>query len=77
MWMVKRTRKRVPGSSRPVASGDPLHPTRERAALPVGTRVAMDPNIACRICHEGRRGDVCLRPRCVALGVDLHGSLAD
>jgi L-iditol 2-dehydrogenase len=37
----------------------------------------VDPNIACGICHECRRGDVCLCPRRVALGVDLDGGLAD
>jgi 2-desacetyl-2-hydroxyethyl bacteriochlorophyllide A dehydrogenase len=47
------------------------------AALPVGTRIAVDPNIACGSCRECRRGDVCLCPRRVALGVDLDGGLAE
>lgn len=43
----------------------------------VGTRVAVDPNIACGVCRECRRGDPCLCPRRVALGVDLDGGLAE
>jgi len=45
--------------------------------LPVGTRVAVDPNIACGVCRACRRGDVCLCPRRVALGVDRDGGLAE
>jgi L-iditol 2-dehydrogenase len=48
-----------------------------QVALPVGTRIAVDPNIACGRCRECRRGDVCLCPRHVALGVDLDGGLAE
>jgi L-iditol 2-dehydrogenase len=51
--------------------------TGAEAALPVGTRIAVDPNIACGSCRECRRGDVCLCPRRVALGVDLDGGLAE
>jgi threonine dehydrogenase-like Zn-dependent dehydrogenase len=51
--------------------------TGAEAALPVRTRIAVDPNITCGICHECRRGDVCLCPRRVALGVDLDGGLAE
>ncbi len=47
------------------------------ARLPVGARVAVDPNIACGVCRECRRGDVALCPRRVALGVDLDGGLAE
>jgi len=43
----------------------------------VGTRVAVDPNIACGVCRECRRGDICLCPRRVALGVDRDGGLAE
>ena len=45
--------------------------------LPIGTRVAVDPNISCGVCRECRRGDVALCPRRVALGVDLDGGLAE
>jgi threonine dehydrogenase-like Zn-dependent dehydrogenase len=51
--------------------------TGTEAALPAGTRIAVDPNIACGSCRECRRGDVCLCPRRVALGVDLDGGLAE
>ncbi len=51
--------------------------TGDGALLPAGTRVAVDPNIACGRCHECRRGDVCLCPSRVAIGVDLDGGLAD
>jgi len=47
------------------------------ARLAVGTRVAIDPNIACGVCRECRRGDICLCPRRVALGVDRDGGLAE
>ena len=47
------------------------------ARLAVGTRVAVDPNIACGLCRECRRGDVCLCARRVALGVDRDGGLAE
>ncbi len=50
---------------------------REGGAPPVGTRVAVDPNIACSVCRDCRRGDPCLCPRRVALGVDLDGGLAE
>ena len=43
----------------------------------VGTRVAVDPNIACGRCRSCRRGDVALCPQRVALGVDLDGGLAE
>lgn len=45
--------------------------------LTVGTRVAVDPNIACGRCPACRRGDVTLCERRVALGVDLDGGLAE
>jgi len=47
------------------------------ARLVIGTRVAVDPNIACGVCRECRRGDACLCPRRMALGVDLDGGLAE
>jgi hypothetical protein len=37
----------------------------------------VDPNIACGNCRACRRGDVCLCPHRVALGVDLDGGLAE
>jgi threonine dehydrogenase-like Zn-dependent dehydrogenase len=37
----------------------------------------VDPSLACGNCRECRRGDVCLCPRRVALGVDLDAGLAD
>ncbi|MGH2411944.1 MAG: alcohol dehydrogenase catalytic domain-containing protein, partial [Chloroflexota bacterium] len=43
----------------------------------VGTRVAVDPNIACGTCADCRRGEPCLCPARVALGVDLDGGLAE
>ncbi len=59
----------------------PLHAVADAAGgtgvPPVGTRVAVDPNIACGVCRECRRGDSCLCPRRVALGVDLDGGLAE
>ncbi len=45
--------------------------------MQVGTRVTVDPNISCGECLECRRGDPCLCPRRVALGVDLDGGLAE
>ena len=47
------------------------------APIQVGVRAAVDPNIACGACRECRRGDPCLCPRRVALGVDLDGGLAE
>lgn len=47
------------------------------ATVSMGARVTVDPNIACGDCRECRRGDVCLCPRRVALGVDLDGGLAE
>jgi L-iditol 2-dehydrogenase len=46
-------------------------------ATPIGTRVTVDPNISCGHCLECRRGEPCLCPRRVALGVDLDGGLAE
>jgi L-iditol 2-dehydrogenase len=46
-------------------------------AIEVGTRLTVDPNISCGICVECRRGESCLCPRRVALGVDLDGGLAE
>jgi L-iditol 2-dehydrogenase len=46
-------------------------------SIPHGTSAAIDPNIACGTCRECRRGEVCLCPRRVALGVDLDGGLAE
>lgn len=51
--------------------------TGDGTLLPPGTRVAADPNIACGHCRACRRGDVCLCPHRVAIGVDLDGGLAD
>ncbi len=49
---------------------------RDPGAALVGTRVTVDPNISCGRCRECRRGEVCLCPHRVALGVDLDGGLA-
>jgi len=45
--------------------------------LAPGVRVAVDPNIACGRCADCRRGEPCLCPARVALGVDLDGGLAE
>jgi L-iditol 2-dehydrogenase len=45
--------------------------------IQVGTRVTVDPNISCGVCVECRRGEPCLCPRRLALGVDLDGGLAE
>ncbi|HVC81968.1 MAG TPA: alcohol dehydrogenase catalytic domain-containing protein [Chloroflexota bacterium] len=49
----------------------------EGSRLTPGERVAVDPNIACGICAECRRGEPCLCPARMALGVDLDGGLAE
>jgi L-iditol 2-dehydrogenase len=46
-------------------------------AVVPGARVTVDPNISCGVCAECRRGEPCLCPRRVALGVDLDGGLAE
>ncbi|MDB5077610.1 MAG: iditol 2-dehydrogenase [Chloroflexi bacterium] len=43
----------------------------------LGVSAAIDPNISCGSCVFCRRGDVCLCPNRVALGVDLDGGLAE
>ena len=66
-------------SAKPVTLGHEFTGTLVHAApeLPRGTLVAVDPNVCCGLCRECRRGDVCLCPRRVALGVDLDGGLAE
>src|SRR6185437_11564856 len=49
----------------------------EGCGLTPGARIAVDPNIACGICADCRRGEPCLCPTRVALGVDLDGGLAE
>ena len=49
----------------------------EGSRITRGTRIAVDPNIACGICADCRRGEPCLCPTRVALGVDLDGGLAE
>ncbi len=49
----------------------------EGAGHAAGTRAAVDPNIACGVCRECQRGEVCLCPNRLALGVDLDGGLAE
>jgi threonine dehydrogenase-like Zn-dependent dehydrogenase len=46
---------RLPVTLGPGCAGE-VAATGAEAALPVGTRIAVDPNIACGICHECRRG---------------------
>jgi L-iditol 2-dehydrogenase len=67
---------RLPVTLGPGFAGE-VAATGAEAALQVGTRIAVEPNSACGICHECRRGDVCLCLRRVALGVDLDGGLGD
>ncbi len=82
----------VCGTDRHIFQGDypavlPMTPGHEFAgsvtqagtgcSIQVGTRVCVDPNISCGECGECRRGDPCLCPRRVALGVDLDGGLAE
>jgi L-iditol 2-dehydrogenase len=43
----------------------------------VGTRVAVDPNISCGTCYYCRRGLVHLCKNLRALGVDVHGGMAE
>ncbi len=67
----------------PTPSSHLLHATALLSAggrgrtLRVGDRVAVDPNIACGVCAVCWRGDPCLCPRRVALGVDLDGGFAE
>jgi threonine dehydrogenase-like Zn-dependent dehydrogenase len=49
----------------------------EGCRLGLGSRVAVDPNIACGTCTDCRGGEPCLCPVRVALGVDLDGGLAE
>lgn len=49
----------------------------DRSPWPDGTRATVDPNISCGRCAECRRGEVCLCPGRVALGVDLDGGFAE
>ncbi len=45
--------------------------------LPVGTRIACDPNIACGTCDQCLRGRVNLCARNVAIGIHRNGGFAD
>ncbi len=45
--------------------------------LTAGTVAAVDPNICCGACPSCRRGDPCLCPHRIALGVDIDGGLAE
>ncbi len=49
----------------------------EGVKLPVGTRVACDPNIACGACDACRRGRVNLCADNVAIGIHRDGGFAD
>lgn len=53
-----------------VAAGDGV-------TLPLGTRIACDPNIACGTCDQCLRGRVNLCPRNVAIGVHRDGGFAE
>lgn len=44
--------------------------------IPVGTRVAVDPNISCGTCRDCRRGRVAYCSGLTALGVNIDGGLA-
>jgi L-iditol 2-dehydrogenase len=49
----------------------------DNSLFAIGSVVAVDPNIACATCRWCRRGDTCLCPNRLALGVDLDGGLAE
>lgn len=66
-----------PPSGNGLPSHAPLAALGPANALQVGDRVAVDPNIACGACAVCRRGDPCLCPRRVALGVDRDGGFAE
>jgi threonine dehydrogenase-like Zn-dependent dehydrogenase len=57
-------------------AGEVVSASEASSAL-VGISAAIDPNISCGSCVFCRRGDVCLCPNRVALGVDLDGGLAE
>lgn len=49
----------------------------ESVALPLGTRVTCDPNIACGACDQCLRGRVNLCARNIAIGIHRDGGFAD
>jgi len=51
--------------------------TGDGVTLPLGTRIACDPNIACGTCDACLRGRVNLCARNIAIGIHRDGGLAD
>ena len=61
----------------PVTLGHEFCGTVVSGDLPVGTRVACDPNIPCGTCPDCRRGRVNLCPNNVAIGIHRDGGFAE